>query len=96
MKEYLKIDADKIFTWFTFELMKKRERFVVFEDNNQVLSDKEYQEWIREHGCFDNTPRILYQSLSDGYTIKRIGCALHLTVPNDLLELKYEQFMESI
>ena len=96
MKQYLKIDTEKIFTWFIFELMKKRKSFVVFENNNQILSDREYKKWIWDNGYFDDTPRIMYQSLSDGYTIKRMGYALHLTVPNDLLELKYEQFMESI
>ena len=96
MKQYLGLDADKIFTWFTFELMKKRENFVLFENNNQILSDSEYKEWIIENGCFDKTPRITFQSLSDGCVVKRVDCALHLTVPNDLLEMKYDKFMEII
>ena len=95
-KIYLKTKAHIIFTWYTFKLMQDGVNFTLFLDNNQILSDREYQEWIKENGIINDTIRINFYKFKDGYRITKTDCILNLTVPNDLLKMKYVDFMEKI
>lgn len=95
-KIYLKTKAHIIFTWYTFKLMQDGKSFVLFLNNNQILSDAEYQEWIKENGIMNETQRIMFLKLSDGYVIRKSDCVFDLTVPNDLLKMEYLEFMDKI
>ena len=95
-KMYLRVKAHIIFTWYTFKLMQDGVNFVLFLDNNQILSDTQYQEWIKENGIMNDTQRIIYHKFSDGYRITKSDCILNLTVPNDLLKIEYVEFMDKI
>lgn len=95
-KMYLRMEAHKIFTWYTFNLMQDRKNFVLFLESNRILSTREYDKWVKKNGIMNDTQRILFRKLSDGYVIKKSDCILTLTVSNELLKLDYSEFMNTI
>lgn len=96
-----KFQTEEIVTWLTFDIMKRKENFVmILGDKSDILSEREYQEWINAHGinihevAEDKHEIILFTKQSGGYALHYNHYAKDVLIPEDLLQLKYNDFLE--
>ena len=80
--------------WFEHYHMKLGDNFVKFDDDEgrRILSPREYDNWIKENGITNRTHRIIYYKTKEGYAIKDSNKGTTLLIPNDILELDYNEF----
>lgn len=91
----------ELFTEYIFSLMKQKKNFMVFPDNKQILIEDEVDEWNKTHGLTNETERILYayiidKNKNDGYVIHPTKFITDMTVPFDLIEKNYNDFIKQV
>ena len=90
--------VEELFTEYIHSLMKQKKNFMVFPDNKHILIKDEVDEWNKNHGLSNETERILYHyvpsKINPGYVIHPTKFITDITVPFDLLEKNYNEFIE--
>lgn len=96
-----KFPTEEIVTWLTFDIMKRKENFVMIIGNNpDILSEREYQEWLNNREISiheiaeDEHEIILFTKQNGGYALHYNHYAKDVLIPDDLLQLKYNDFLE--
>lgn len=87
----------ELFTEYIFSLMKQKKSFMVFPNNKQILIEDEIDEWNKIHGLTNETDRILYHCVNGknvGYVVHPTKFISDITVPFDLLEKDYNEFIK--
>lgn len=98
MKKYFKeFEGKELFTEHIFSLMKEEKDFMVFTDNKQLLVNEEVDEYIKVHGIMSPEKRIMYHCVSGkGYAVNYTDSIYTVTIPNDLLNLEYTEFLKIV
>ena len=94
--------VEELFTEYILSLMKQKKNFMVFPDNKQILIKDEVDEWNKTHGLTNETERILYHCVYVknilgyviGYVIHPTKFISDITVPFNLIEKNYNEFIE--
>lgn len=92
---------EDVFPKNIYQKMKCREKaFVLFTQNMQVYDRKSYDEWIAKHGLLNETPRITYMYVDGnrgkGYVVNYNRAMKSILIPDDVLSLPYDKFMQEI
>lgn len=94
-KYFRKFTPKELFTEYIYSLMKQKNDFMVFQDNNQILIGEEIDEWCIVNGIINPTERLIYHYLhDDGYVISYTEAITNVTVPIGLLEKSYDDFIK--
>ena len=104
MKKYFgKFEEKELFTEHIFSLMKEEKDFMVliyekqFTYEEQLLVDEEVDEYIKVHGIMSPEKRIMYHCVrGKGYAVHYTDSIYTVSVPNDLLNLEYEDFLKIV
>ena len=90
--------VEELFTEYIFSLMKQKKNFMIFPDNKQILIEDEVDEWNKNHGLSNEIERILYHyvpsKINPGYVVCPTKFITDITVPFDLLEKNYNEFVK--
>lgn len=90
--------VEELFTEYIFSLMKQKKNFMIFPDNKQILIEDEVDEWNKNHGLTNETERILYHYVPSkgfpGYAINPTECISCVSVPYELIEKDYNEFIK--
>lgn len=91
-----KIPLRELLTECVFSHMQEHEkRMIIFPDNRQLLLTKESDDYNRMHGLENHTERILFRYVKDkGYVITHSDTIQTVTIPEDMLDESYMEFME--
>lgn len=96
-----KFQIEDIVTWLTFDIMKRKENFVmILGDKPNILSEREYQEWLNTHEinihevAEDEHEIVLFTKKNGGYALHYNHYAKDVLISDDLLELTYNNFLK--
>lgn len=90
-----KFETEEIITWLTFDLMKRKEIFMmILGDEPHILSKKEYHDWTKTYELVGEQEVVLFGKQNEGYVIHYNRSTKDVLIPFDLLNLKYDEFLK--